>query len=96
MEPPPSKDEFLWLFMFSLLYAWGNYYASFDWDQNLPIKNTGEEDAEMSDLICKQMHMKNNANQNCLMLQSEILIQVVMEAIYCIYALIIMLNMIQM
>ncbi len=78
----------------------------------MPIKNTNEEDAEISDLIC--MHMKNNAiintklqiNENFLMLQSEMLIQEVGKgcagfgsaygSIYYIFALIIVLYISQM
>jgi len=41
-----------------------------------PDQNTGKEEAETSDLICKPMHMKNNAfinnkQQNCLTLQNK-------------------------
>ncbi len=52
------------------------------------IKNTDQEDTEMSDLICKHMHIKNKAiinnkqhiNENCLMLPSEMSIQEVVKA----------------
>ncbi len=51
----------------------------------MPIKNTNEEDAETSDLLC--MHMENNAiinnkqhiNENCQMLQSEMAIREVVK-----------------
>lgn len=74
------------------------------------IKNTGEEGAELRNVICKHIHMKNNAiisnkqcrNENC----HEMSIQevakdcasfgVLIEAIYRIFALIIILNMIHM
>ncbi len=68
----PHQTEFVQVSAFSLLYA------SPEWVQNVPIKNTGE-DAEIRDFVCKQMHMKNNAiisnkqhiKENCLMFQSE-------------------------
>jgi len=64
--------------MFSLLYTRGRYYASSEGVQNLPNENTDERHAETSDLICKQMHVKNNAinnNENCIMLLSEMSIK---------------------
>uniref|UniRef100_A0A8C1ZKX6 Agenet-like domain-containing protein n=1 Tax=Cyprinus carpio TaxID=7962 RepID=A0A8C1ZKX6_CYPCA len=61
----PAIDEFLWLFVFSLLYTRG----------------------QTRDLLCKQMHMINNAiisnrqhiNENCIILQSKMMIQ---EVVY--------------
>ncbi len=61
LSPPDTEFS-----VFPLLYTRGRYYASPEWVLNVPIKNTDQEDAETSDLIC--MHMKNDAiiNTNCI------------------------------
>ncbi len=56
----PAEHGIFQVYVFSLLFARGRYYKSPEWVWKVLIKNTDQEDAETSGLICMHMHMKNN------------------------------------